>query len=174
MNFVNFVNIKTNFPCNQNQFPHQIYWSSHRMTFTIGSWNIYTIWDWAWAWAWADGFSSLLFFERVRHEPDATIWKPSNHNMKNGRLQSALSVAFRVIECNSIAINIIHKSKFKTIYKSIYWKIHFKVHTLSHSESEVKKVFVFFPKLFTLSLLRPFCIRFSFQWKSKKKLTIVT
>lgn len=80
----------------------------------------------------------------------------------------------RVIEFNSIAINIIHKSKFKTIYKSIYWKIHFKIHTLSHSASEVKKVFVFFPKLFTLSLKRPFCIRFSFQWKSKKKLTIVT
>lgn len=105
MNFVNFVNIKTNFPCNQNQFPHQIYWSSHRMTFTIGSWNIYTIWDWAWAWARADGFSSLLFFERVRHEPDATIWKPSNHKMKNGRLQSGLSVAVEL--SNSIQLLLI-------------------------------------------------------------------
>lgn len=105
MNFVNFVNIKTNFPCNQNQFPHQIYWRSHRMTFTIGSWNIYTIWDWAWAWARADGFSSLLFFERVRHEPDATIWKPSNHKMKNGRLQSGLSVAVEL--SNSIQLLLI-------------------------------------------------------------------
>lgn len=82
MNFVNFVNIKTNFPCNQNQFPHQIYWSSHRMTFTIGSWNIYTIWDWAWAWAWADGFRRYYFLNvfamsqtpQYENRP-TTIWK---------------------------------------------------------------------------------------------------